>query len=108
MNSEILMHTYRNLRNQVNRENERLKQQYFSNEIRRVEGDITGTWKTVNKLLNKRLKTTEIPYLEEDGELSRIRGIRHTNFILTFQQLSKSLTVLLYRLRLASDSGLRL
>ena len=69
MNSEILMHAYRNLRNQVNRENERLKQQYFSNEIKTVEGDIKGTWKTVNKLLNKRSKTTEIPYLEEDGEI---------------------------------------
>ena len=69
LNSEILMHAYRNLRNQVNRENERLKQQYFSNEIKRVEGDTKGTWKTVNKLLNKRSKTTEIPYLEEDGEI---------------------------------------
>ena len=56
LNSEILMHAYINLRNQVNRENERLKQQYFSNEIKRVEGDIKGTWKTVNKLLNKRSK----------------------------------------------------
>ena len=53
LNSEILMHAYRNLRNQVNRENERLKQQYFSNEIKRVEGDIKGTSKTVNKLFKK-------------------------------------------------------
>ena len=62
---------HRNLRNQVNRENERLKQQHFSNEIRRAERDMKGTWKTVNKLLNKRSKTTESPYLEEDGEIIR-------------------------------------
>ena len=45
LNSKILMHAYRNLRNQVNRENGRLKQQYFSNEIRRVEGDIRESGK---------------------------------------------------------------
>ena len=69
LNSEILMHAYRNLRNQVNRDNERLKPQYFSNEIKRVEEDIKRTCKTVNKLLNKRSKTTETPYLEENGEI---------------------------------------
>ena len=60
LNSEILMHASRNLRNQVNRENERPKQQYFSNEIKRVEGDIKGTWKTVNKLLNKRSEQRKV------------------------------------------------
>ena len=69
LNSEILMHAYRNLRNQVNRENERLKQQYFSNEIKRVQRDIKETWKTVNKLLDKRSKTMEILYSEEDREI---------------------------------------
>ena len=41
----------------------------LSNEIRTVEGDIKRTWKTINKLLNKRSKTMELPYLEEDGEI---------------------------------------
>ena len=69
LNSEILMHAYRNLRNQVNTENGGLKQQYFSNEIKRVKGHTKGTWKTVNKHLNKRSKTTKIPHLEEEGEI---------------------------------------
>ena len=56
LNSEILMHAYRNLRNQVNRENERLKQQYFSNEIKRAEEDIKGTWKTVKTKDRKQQK----------------------------------------------------
>ena len=83
LNSEILMHAYKNLRNQVNGENERHKQQYLSNKIKRVEGDIKGTWKTVNKLLN------DIPYLEEDGEI--ITDPQNTaDKLNTFQPLVKS------------------
>ena len=36
-------------------------------------GDIKATWKTVNKLLDKKSKTTEIPHLDVDGEI--ITGI---------------------------------
>ena len=41
------------------------------NQIKSVEGHIKRTWKTVNKLLNKRSKTTKIPFLEEDEEITR-------------------------------------
>ena len=96
LNSEILMHAHRNLRNQVNRENERLKQQYFSNEIKRAEGDIKGTWKTVNKLLNKGSKTTEIPYLEEDWEIitdpQNTADRLNTYFLTTGEKLNSTFT----------------
>ena len=54
MKSEILMEAYRNLRNLVNRENCKLKRQYFSKKISDNEKDIKGTWNTINKLVNKR------------------------------------------------------
>ena len=69
MKSEILMEAYRNLRNQVNRENYKLKRQYFAKKISDNEKDIKGTWNTINKLVNRRSKTTEIPYLEVKGEI---------------------------------------
>ena len=69
MKSEILMEAYRNLRNQVNRENDKLKRQYFAKKISDNEKDIKGTWNTINKLVNRRSKTTEIPYLEVKGEI---------------------------------------
>ena len=69
MKSEILMEAYRNLRNQVNRENDKLKWQYFAKKISDNEKDIKGTWNTINKLVNRRSKTTEIPYLEVKGEI---------------------------------------
>ena len=69
MKSEILMEAYRNLRNQVNRENDKLKRQYFAKKISDNEKDIKGTWNTINKLVDRRSKTTEIPYLEVKGEI---------------------------------------
>ena len=69
MKFEILLEAYRNLRNQVNRENDKLKRQYFTKKISDNEKDIKGTWNTINKLVNRRSKTTEIPYLEVKGEI---------------------------------------
>ena len=90
-----------------------LKQQYFSNEIKRVEGDIKGTWKTVNKLLNKSSKTTEIPYLEEDdGEIITDPQDTADKLNTYFSTIGENIAlllmmILLCRLRLAPDSGLR-
>ena len=67
--SEILIEAYRNLRNQVNHENYKLKRQYFANKISDNEKDIKGTWNTINMLVNRSSKTTEIPYLEVKGEI---------------------------------------
>ena len=69
LNSNILMQASRNIRNETNKLNSSLKREYFSKQIDKAEGDIKATWKTVNKLLNKKSKTTEIPHLDVDGEI---------------------------------------
>ena len=46
MSSEVLMQAYTNLRNQINRENDRLKREYFSKKIYENDGNIKGTWST--------------------------------------------------------------
>ena len=61
------MQAYRNLRNQINREHDRLKREYFSRKIYENGGIIKGTWNTINKLTDRRSKTTEIPYLDVGG-----------------------------------------
>ena len=69
LNSNILMQAFRNIRNETNKLNSSLKREYFSKQIDKAEGDIKATWKTVNKLLNKKSETTEIPHLDVDGEI---------------------------------------
>ena len=69
LNSIILTQAFRNIRNETNKLNSSLKREYFSKQIDKAEGDIKATWKTVNKLLNKKSKTTEIPHLDVDGEI---------------------------------------
>ena len=69
LNSNILMQAFRNIRNETNKLNSSLKREYFSKQIDKAEADIKATWKTVNKLLNKRSKTAEIPHLDVDGEI---------------------------------------
>ena len=69
MSSEVLMQTYGNLRNQINRESDRLKREYFNRKIYENDGNIKGTWNTINKLLDGRSKTTEIPHLDMGGEI---------------------------------------
>ena len=66
MGSEVLMQAYSNLRNQINRENDRLKCDYFSRKIYENYGNIKGPWNTINRLIDRRSKTTEIPYLDVD------------------------------------------
>ena len=69
MSSEVLMQAYRNLRNQINHENDQLKYEYFSSKIYENDSNIKGTWNTINKLIYRRSKTTEIPYLDVGGEI---------------------------------------
>ena len=63
------MQAYRNLRNQINRENDWLKREYFSRKIYENDGNIKRTWNTINKLIDRKSKTTEIPYLDVGGEI---------------------------------------
>ena len=66
--SELLMQAYRNIRNQANRLNEKLKREYFTHKIASCEGDLKSTWKTINNVLNKKSKTTNIASLNIEGK----------------------------------------
>ena len=63
------MAAYRHVKNVVNKQNKTLKRQYFSEKIRRCEGDTKESWKTINKLVNKRSKTTNVSSLQEDNKI---------------------------------------
>ena len=63
------MQAFRNIRNETNKLNSSLKREYFIKQIDKAVGDIKVSWKTVNKLLNKKSKTIEIPHLDVDGEI---------------------------------------
>ena len=69
MSSEVLMQAYRNLRNQINHENDWLRHEYFSKKIYENDGNIKGTWNTINKLIDRRSKTNEILHLDVGGEI---------------------------------------
>ena len=63
-NSEILMQAYRQMRNKVNKLNTESKREYFSNKIASHNGDLKNTWKTINLVLHKKSKTTQIASLD--------------------------------------------
>ena len=66
--SELLMQGYRHIRNQANKLNEKLKREYFTNKVASCEGDLKSTWKTINNVLNKKSKTTNISSLNIEGK----------------------------------------
>ena len=66
--SDLLMQAYRQLRNRVNKLNENLKREFFTNKIASYDGDLKNTWKTINQVLNKKTKTTHISSLEVEGK----------------------------------------
>ena len=59
-NSELLMSAYKHMRCKANNLKQSLKTQYFTNKLRSCEGNIKETWKTMNQVINKRSKTTNI------------------------------------------------
>ena len=65
--SKILMEAYRQTRNKVNKLNTDLKREFFTNKIASQNGDLKRTWKTINMVLNKKSKTTQIAALQVDG-----------------------------------------
>ena len=67
-NSKILMQAHRQMRNKVNKLNTESKREYFSNKIASHNGDLKNTWKTINLVLNKKSKTTQIASLDVDGK----------------------------------------
>ena len=48
--------------------NEELKRHYFTHKIASCEGDLKRTWQTINNVLNKKSKTTNIASLNIDGK----------------------------------------
>ena len=65
--STLLMDCYKQIRNRVNKLNLRLKRKYFSEKISECHGDLKGSWKTINQVINKSSKTTSIPSLNVEG-----------------------------------------
>ena len=70
--SEVLCDANKQMRNKVNKVNIDLKRDYFTNKIASYEGNIKSTWKTINLVLNKKLKTTQIKTIDVDGEKYQI------------------------------------
>ena len=66
--SVLLLEAYKKFRNKANALNTRLKKSYFTDKIHSCEGNIKETWTTINKLINKRSKTTNITSLRVDDE----------------------------------------
>ena len=64
--SALLMQAYRHTRNRVNSLNTKLKKAYFSQKIADCQGNMKETWNTINQLINKRSKTTNISSLGVD------------------------------------------
>ena len=65
--SEVLIAAYKQLRNEMNSTCKILKRDYFSDKIKASEGNLKETWATINKLVNKRSKTTMISSMS-DGD----------------------------------------
>ena len=66
--SDVLFDAYKQMRNKVNKVNIDLKRDYFTNKIASREGDIKSTWKTIDLVLSKKSKTTQIATLDVDGK----------------------------------------
>ena len=74
--SELLIKSYKHVRNQVSKLNEQLKREYFAQKIAPCEGDPKITWKTINIVLNKKSKTTNILSISIEGKhISSSAGI---------------------------------
>ena len=55
--------------NKVNTLSIKVKREFFTNTIASQNGDLKSAWKTINMVLNKKLKTTQIASLEVYGSL---------------------------------------
>ena len=62
--SQLLMDTYRQVRNKVNVLTIQLKKQYYTNEISACQGTMKESWRAINELLNKRYKSRNIDCLK--------------------------------------------
>ena len=51
--SPALMRSYRRARNATNALNVQLKKKHYNDKITACEGDIKGSWKAINEIINK-------------------------------------------------------
>ena len=65
--SPSIMDSYRQARNEVNSLNIQLKKQHFAAKISEYKGKMKKTWKTINELLNKRSKSSNIDCIKDSG-----------------------------------------
>ena len=65
--SQLLMSSYRQIRNKTNKQNFELKRQYFSERLAQAKGNMKESWKTINQVVNKRSKSTNIDLLKGPG-----------------------------------------
>ena len=63
--SQLLMDSYRQVRNKVNSMKIQLKKKYFTDKISENQGNMKESWKAVNELLVKRSKTSDIGCLKD-------------------------------------------
>ena len=72
------MESYRKIRNRVDQLNINLKRQYFSEKIIQFQGNMEESWRTIEQLLNKRSKSTNIDLIsEKDTEIFTKREISY-------------------------------
>ena len=74
--SPILMNSYKYVRNKVNNLGNQLKWDYFINKSARCKGNLKDSWKTINVLLNKRSKTTNVNCIDVE-----VRNVTDNNGI---------------------------
>ena len=66
--SQILMQAYRQIRNRINKMNLDLKREFFTKKISSYAGNVKGSWKVINQVLNKKSNTTHVSSLNFDGK----------------------------------------
>ena len=66
--SQVMISSYKQCRNQVNTLIVTLKRQYFSDKILQQKGNMKESWQTINQLLNKRSKSTNIYSLSDSSQ----------------------------------------
>ena len=54
--SALLRDSYRQVRNKVNSLDTQQKKEYYNNKISECKGNMKESWKTINRLINKRSK----------------------------------------------------
>ena len=62
--SSSLMRSYRKARNASNSLNNEFKRKYYNDKITACKGDIKGSWREINEIINKKSKSTNIDYIK--------------------------------------------